>query len=211
VQFGGERTYHQVFTYTGVYGGVSYVSHPLIVVGFPDAATGNKDYGVLSVHKTSTFVDINGDKGNPLPCGGAVSSAKRLLVISLLASCSTVFAEERCDAVIGSDLIVQGKLRSYELRSIVDGGFTITGTINARHVLLGTLAGHSVSYSFYCRGCPRPASDDLDRLVAEEGVWLLKRSERRWRSAGRSSGDPGWRTLDQLETIRKCLKDWGLP
>jgi hypothetical protein len=63
VQFGYNRTYDQTFSVSGASEGLAgFTNIPLYVVGF------GGQYGILSITKTDTYVDINGDKGNPIKC-----------------------------------------------------------------------------------------------------------------------------------------------
>jgi hypothetical protein len=61
VQFGYDRNYLQSFTVQGSsYGLSGFANVPVFVQGW------GREYGILAVNKTFTFVDINGDRGlNP--------------------------------------------------------------------------------------------------------------------------------------------------
>jgi len=63
IQFGYSRRYDQSFTVRGADVGLAgFANIPVFVRGF------GGDYGILSIYKTATFVDINGNRGNVIKC-----------------------------------------------------------------------------------------------------------------------------------------------
>jgi RHS repeat-associated protein len=63
IQFGPARSYLQSFTaWAPPEGLVGFAGNPVYVVGF------GGQYGILNVTKTATYVDINGNRGNPIKC-----------------------------------------------------------------------------------------------------------------------------------------------
>ena len=63
IQYGYPRSYLQTFTASDPSEGLAgFAGNPVYVVGFGGT------YGVLSINKTATEVDINGNKGNPTKC-----------------------------------------------------------------------------------------------------------------------------------------------
>jgi RHS repeat-associated protein len=63
IQFGPPRSYLQSFTASAPPEGlVGFAGNPVYVDGF------GGQYGILNVTKTATYVDINGNRGNPIKC-----------------------------------------------------------------------------------------------------------------------------------------------